>query len=404
MGMKDVKLLVSAGVGWMFDAMDVLLLSYILVAASQELGLTKGEIGLVILANNVGMLIGALLFGKLADIWGRKPVFMATLAIYSVGTGLTALAGSASDLSLLRLLTGLGLGGELPVAASLMSELSPTRHRGRNVVLLESFWSVGSILAAALAYFVFPRIGWRIPLALLSLTALYALVLRSAVPESPLWLYLRDPQRAYAIARTYGVALGRVERHSARDLLTGYRPQTLLLWAAWFLLAFGYYGAFLWLPTMIAKRGFGLVTTFEYSFAMSLAQLPGYFAAAYMIERMGRKPSLLLFFAGSAVSAVAFAAAPSAVWLLASGAALNFFNLGAWGLIYAYTPESFPADLRATGIGSSGSMARVGMIIGPLLPAYFSFPAALSTYATAWLASGVAIYLFGRETKIIKIE
>jgi len=124
MGMKDVKLLVSAGVGWMFDAMDVLLLSYILVAASQELGLTKGEIGLVILANNVGMLIGALLFGKLADIWGRKPVFMATLAIYSVGTGLTALAGSASDLSLLRLVTGLGLGGELPVAASLMSELS----------------------------------------------------------------------------------------------------------------------------------------------------------------------------------------------------------------------------------------------------------------------------------------
>ncbi|KUO84025.1 MAG: hypothetical protein AT711_06100 [Thermoproteus sp. CIS_19] len=123
-----------------------------------------------------------------------------------------------------------------------------------------------------------------------------------------------------------------------------------------------------------------------------------------MIERMGRKPSLLLFFAGSAVSAVAFAAAPSAVWLLASGAALNFFNLGAWGLIYAYTPESFPADLRATGMGSSGSMARVGMIIGPLLPAYFSFPAALSTYAAAWLASGVAIYLFGRETKIIKIE
>jgi len=125
MGMKDVKLLVSAGVGWMFDAMDVLLLSYILVAASQELGLTKGEIGLVILANNVGMLIGALLFGKLADIWGRKPVFMATLAIYSVGTGLTALAGSASDLSLLRLVTGLGLGGELPVAASSPSASPP---------------------------------------------------------------------------------------------------------------------------------------------------------------------------------------------------------------------------------------------------------------------------------------
>ncbi|MGC9170955.1 MAG: MFS transporter [Thermoproteus sp.] len=404
MDWKGVRLLASAGIGWMFDAMDVLLLSYILVAAAGELGLGKGEAGLVILANNVGMLLGALLFGRLADVWGRKPVFMTTLAIYGAGTGLTALAGSASDLALLRFFTGLGLGGELPVAASLMSELSPTRYRGRNVVLLESFWSLGSILAAAVAYFAFPRLGWRIPLALLSLTALYVLVLRSAVPESPLWLYLRDPQRAYAIAQTYGVTLDRVERHSARELLTGYRSQTLLLWAAWLLLAFGYYGAFLWLPTMIAKRGLGLVATFEYSLIMSLAQLPGYFTAAYLIERIGRRPSLLLFFLGSAASAIAFAAAPNVGWLLASGIALNFFNLGAWGLIYAYTPESFPSDLRATGMGSSGSMARVGMIIGPLLPTYLTFSTALAAYAAAWLTAGVSIYLFGKETKTIKIE
>ncbi|MGC8974559.1 MAG: MFS transporter, partial [Thermoproteus sp.] len=87
MDWKGVRLLASAGIGWMFDAMDVLLLSYILVAAAGELGLSKGEAGLVILANNVGMLLGALLFGRLADVWGRKPVFMSTLAIYSAGTG-----------------------------------------------------------------------------------------------------------------------------------------------------------------------------------------------------------------------------------------------------------------------------------------------------------------------------
>ena len=404
MELRNAKLLFSAGVGWMLDAMDVLLLSYILVAAGAELGLTRAQSSLVILANNLGMLIGAFLFGRLADVWGRKPIFMATLALYSLGTGLTALVGTASDLALLRFLTGLGLGGELPVVASLISELSPTRYRGRNVVLLESFWSVGSILAAALAYFAFPRYGWRAPLAFLSLTALYTLAVRTTIPESPLWLRLRDPQRAATIAQIYGVTLGPAERHSVRELLTRYRTQTLVLWAAWFFLAFGYYGAFLWLPTMIAKRGFGLVTTFEYTLAMSIAQLPGYLTAAYLIERWGRKPSLLLFLAGSAISAVAFALAPNTLVLLASGTALNFFNLGAWGLIYAYTPESYPSDLRATGMGSSGSMARFGMILGPLLPAFLGFAPALSIYAVAWLISATLVYMLGIETKSIKSE
>jgi len=103
-------------------------------------------------------------------------------------------------------------------------------------------------------------------------------------------------------------------------------------------------------------------------------------------------------FSNMTAAAVAFALAPSTAWLLASGVALNFFNLGAWGLIYAYTPESFPSDLRATGMGSSGSMARVGMIIGPLLPVYVSFSFALSIYAVAWFATGILIFFLGIET------
>ena len=396
---REAKLIFSTGIGWMFDSMDVLLLSYILVAASHELGLTKGDEGLIILVNNIGMLIGAILFGWLADVRGRRMTFMSTLVLYSIGLGLTAFVSSASELAVIRFFTGLGLGGELPVAASLISELSPPNSRGRNVVLLESFWSIGAILAAAIAYLVFPGFGWRAPLLALSAVALYALAIRATVPESPQWLRLRNPTRAQAIAEKYGVTLESAERHSSKELLAnGLRTQTLVLWTSWLLLAFGYYGAFLWLPTMLTRRGYSLVRTFEYSLEMSLAQLPGYFTAAYMIERIGRKPSLLTFFTGSAAAAVAFALAPSTAWLLASGVALNFFNLGAWGLIYAYTPESFPSDLRATGMGSSGSMARVGMIIGPLLPVYVSFSFALSIYAVAWFATGILIFFLGIET------
>lgn len=396
---SEAKLITSAGIGWMFDAMDVLLLSYILVAAAGELGMGVGEKGAVILLNNLGMLAGAFLFGRLADLYGRKPIFMATLILYSIGTALTALAPDWQFLAAVRFLTGLGLGGELPVAASLVSELSSEVHRGRNVVLLESFWSLGSIVAAAVAAFVFPAYGWRIPLALLSATALYALYLRRSVPESPLWLYYRDPKGAQAVAQMYGITVGPAPRHKLGELLSEYRRQTLVLLALWLLLAFGYYGVFLWLPTMIVRRGYSIVATFEYSFLMSLAQLPGYFTAAYLIDRLGRRKSISLFFLGSALSALAFASAPSTSALIASGVALNFFNLGAWGLVYAYTPESYPTDLRATGMGAGGAAARVGMIIGPLIPALVGYDPALFIFSISWIISAI-IVIFGKETKI----
>ncbi|MBP1449515.1 MAG: MFS transporter [Thermoproteus sp.] len=396
---REPALIISSGVGWMFDAMDVLLLSYILAAAAQELGVGKAEAGLIILANNVGMLIGAFLFGRLADAVGRKPVFMATLVLYSLGTGATAFARTAIDLAAVRLFTGLGLGGELPVAASLVSELSRPEHRGRNVVLLESFWSIGSIAAAAVAAFAFPAFGWRAPLLALSATALYALGVRALVPESPLWLYKRDPALAARIAGEYGVPLAQPRAVKLSDMVREYGAPTAAIWLSWLLLAFGYYGAFLWLPTMVAKRGYGLVATFEYAFLMSLAQLPGYLTAAYLIDRLGRKPSIVLFFAGSAASAVAFALAPSTPALLAAGAALNFFNLGVWGLIYAYTPEVYPTELRATAMGSAGSMARVGMILGPLLPAVAGFGEALAAYSAAWLAAAAVVAVLAPETK-----
>ena len=150
---------------------------------------------------------------------------------------------------------------------------------------------------------------------------------------------------------------------------------------------------------MLVRRGYSIVKAFGYSLAMDVIELPGYFTAAYLIERLGRKPSLLTFMTGYGAATVAFALAPSTAWLLASGGILNFFNGGAWGLIYAYTPESFPSDLRGTGMGSNGSMSRVGMIVGPLLPVFVSFSAALSTYAAALLATGALIYALGIETK-----
>ena len=226
---SERKLIILSGVGWLFDAMDVLLLSYLLVAAAPELKMGVAERTAVILANNLGMLIGATLFGRLSDALGRRKVFITTLLLYSLATGATAFVRSHSELAAVRFVAGLGLGGELPVVASYVSELSPPERRGRNVVLLESFWSIGALTAAAVAYYLFPALGWRTTLLILSATALYVAVIRGALPE-------HKPRRKTALR------LGEYARRLAP------------VWYIWFVLAFGYYGIFLWLPTILVRE------------------------------------------------------------------------------------------------------------------------------------------------------
>ena len=171
-----------SGFGWMFDAMDVGLLSFVMVALAREWGLSQGQVGFAISAGLFGMFVGAAVSGTLADRYGRRAVMMVTLLVYSVATGLTALVWGYGALLVLRFVTGLGLGGELPVASTLVSEVAPARSRGRMVVLLESFWAYGWILAALIGYLVIPEYGWRVAFLIGSLPALYVLVLRRALP------------------------------------------------------------------------------------------------------------------------------------------------------------------------------------------------------------------------------
>ena len=179
------RVTVLAGLGWMFDAMDIGLLSFVLVALAQEWGLSQGQVGVAISVGLFGMFVGAALSGSLSDRYGRKAVLLATMLFYSIATGLSALVGGYGALLVLRFVTGLGLGGELPVASTLVAEVAPARRRGRMLALLESFWAYGWILAALVGYLVVPDYGWRIAFLIGGLPALYVLVLRRSLPESP---------------------------------------------------------------------------------------------------------------------------------------------------------------------------------------------------------------------------
>ncbi|ARF17210.1 MFS transporter [Sporosarcina ureae] len=385
------KLLGIAGTGWMFDAMDVGILSFVIAALAVEWNLTSTEMGWIGSVNSIGMAIGAFGFGLLADRIGRKQVFMITLILFSVASGLSALTTTLWAFLALRLLVGAGLGGELPVASTLVSESVSAKERGRVVVLLESFWAAGWLIAALIAYFVIPEFGWRVALLITALPAFYAIYLRRNLPDS------KKFEEQEKTSQTTGQKLKQL-------LAPAFRKRTIMLWIVWFAVVFSYYGMFLWLPSVMVIKGFSLIKSFGYVLLMTLAQLPGYFSAAWLIERIGRKFVLATYLIGTALSALAFGNADTLTTLMVAGAFLSFFNLGAWGALYAYSPEQYPTAIRATGSGVAAAVGRVGGIFGPLLvgsllTAGYGFGVVFGIFCGAIMVGVLAVIFLGTETK-----
>ena len=391
---KHGKILGGSGIGWALDAMDVGLISFIIAALTQQWGIDKGQSGLIASVGFAGMAIGATLGGLLADRFGRRQVFAVTLLIYGVATGASALVGGIGLLLVLRFFVGLGLGAELPVASTYVSEFAPARIRGRLIVILEAFWAVGWTAAALIGYFVVPASehGWRWAFALGAVPAIYALVVRWGLPESPRWLAARGrTAQAEAIVADFETAAGSRSRSAAEAVPAAvtepaaapvavstsgrlralwsseFRGRTLSIWVVWFCVNFAYYGAFIWIPSILVDAGFSLVRSFGFTLIITLAQLPGYAVAAWLIEVWGRRLTLSVFLVGSAASAIVFGTVHSETAIIASGMALSFFNLGAWGALYAVTPEIYPTSLRATGAGWAAGVGRIASIAAPLL-------------------------------------
>jgi putative MFS transporter len=381
---KHSRLLGGSGIGWALDAMDVGLISFVIAQLVVVWKVEPGELSWVASAGFLGMAIGASVGGLLADRIGRRQVFALTLLVYGVFTGLSALSWSIGALIALRFLVGLGLGAELPIASTLVSEFAPARIRGRIIVILESFWAVGWTAAALIGYFVVPTSddGWRWALALGAVPAVYAIFVRLRMPESVRFLeakgrhaeaerIVRDFEDAASIAAPTEVAEPPEPAVTeARPVATLFgarlRRRTISLWVVWFCVNFAYYGAFIWLPSLLVAQGFSLVRSFEYTLIITLAQLPGYAVSAWLVEKWGRRVTLATFLCGSAVSAGLFGTAGDVTAILVFGSMLSFFNLGAWGALYAVTPELYPTRVRGTGAGWAAGFGRLASIIAPL--------------------------------------
>ena len=382
--------------------------------------LTPVQMGYIGSAGLVGMAVGAILSGTLADRIGRKAMFAATLVVYSIGTGLCAFSWNLESLLVFRFIVGAGVGGQPPVANALMSEYAPAKHRGKMLVLQNASWAIGWLCASVLAFTVIPKFGWQLAFAIGAAPAVLVFYIWKVLPESALYLeskgrYEEAHAQVAAIEKELGVPVGEPPRVESTAVLADqkfgffdlwsptYLRRTICLWVLWFGMVYAYYGMFTWLPSLLVKSGHTLVRSFEFMLWMTVVQIPGYFAAAYLVDKVGRRATMGAFLTICAVAAYMFGNAKTASDIILWGCVLSFFNLGAWGITHAYSAEQYPTHARATGVGWAAACGRTGGIIAPIVVgAIMTGPEKISTVFTMFtvvLAIIAADIIFlGRET------
>ena len=416
-GKFQYRLFVIFGLVWMADAMQVLSIGFSAPSIAKTFGITVPQALQSGTFFFIGMLIGAFVFGRMADRIGRRPVLMIAVVIDACAGVASAFAPEFTWLLLLRFLTGIGVGGTLPVDYTMMAEFLPSDRRGRWLVLLESFWAVGTIFLAILALVAvsWGDDAWRVIFFVTGLPALIGVVLRFYIPESPMFLNRNGKSEEarkvlQRVAKVNGTAAEipalqpeKQERKSILALFNGdLRRRSLSLFLAWALISIAYYGVFVYLPVKLSSEGFAFMRGQEFLVLLALVQLPGFALSAYGVERWGRKPTLVGFLILSAVGCMLYSLGTSPAVVIGSTLLMSFSLLGTWGALYAFTPEVYPTDLRASGMGMAGAVARFGglfapAIIAPIMTSHFTL--SLVVLSSMLVAGALAIWSVDVESR-----
>ncbi|HET7885980.1 MAG TPA: MFS transporter [Bradyrhizobium sp.] len=407
---------------WFFDSMDLGALTFVLGPIRQSFGLSTSEAGLLSSMSFLGMFLGAGSAGLLADRFGRTRVFQVSMIFWGLGSILCGLSPTVQTLAAARVLLGFGMGMEFPVAQSMVSEIIPAGQRGRYIALLEGFWPLGFIASGLLAFAVLSVADWHWVFILQGIPAIFVLIVRRYVPESPRWLAshgdaagaerVMSEIEAKVSERLNGATLPapapeKIEVRVTQGLATlfspGYSRRTVMLWCLWFFALLGFYGLTTWLGALLQAKGFPVTKSVYYTILISLAGIPGFLTAAWMIEASGRKATLIATLLGAAISCYFYGGATDQTQLIIAGLCMQFCSFGMWSALYAYTPELYPTHVRATGTGFASAVGRIGSLIGPSLIG-FILPAAgqsgvFALGAGAFTLAALVVLVLGEETK-----
>ncbi len=351
---------VAAGMGWMLDAFDVMLYSLVLTHLITAFGMSQGTAGLLNTLTLIASAIGSLIFGLLADRYGRRRMLSLSILTYSLFTFACGFSTSITMLATLRFLLGLGMGGEWNTGATLVAETWPSAWRGRALGIVQSSWAIGYALAALVAGLVLAHAGWRWVFFVGVLPALATLWIQHRVPEPELWRRQRQREAQAAPDRAG------LWRRATPRLLALLAMNTFGMFAWWGM--FTWLPAYLVLPVAQGGRGFALLGSTSFLIVLNLGgMLPGYLLFGVFADRWGRKRTLVAYLALAALLIPWFAGARAPLTILLAASLVAFFGTGFFTGSSILGSELFPTPIRATALGVSYNLARGLSAFAPLV-------------------------------------
>src|SRR5712664_3929818 len=384
------KSLIAGGLGWMLDAMDVMLYSFVLTNLILEFSMNTRTAGLLSSLTLVASAIGGFLFGILADRVGRTRALMASILVYSLASAACGLSHSIPQLAFFRFLLGLGMGGEWTAAAALIAETWRAEHRAKALGLMQSSYAIGEAIAALIVLAVLPHYGWRAVFFVGVLPALLVFWIYKGVPEPDLW-----KNRAATQKKGSGLSLLR-ERTVLRNGLLATAMNACGM--------FGYWGLFTWIPSYLSLpvsrggRGLSLVVGTTFYLVLAPGKWLGYASFGFFADAFGRRKPYFTYLLIAAILVPLYGIIRSPLWLLLLGPFVAFFGTGFFSGYAAITSEIFPGEIRAAAMGLSYNIGRGLSAVAPFavgaIAARFGFgPAFFLLAATFLVAAFLALLL-----------
>ena len=392
------RALLAASLGWALDAFDVMLYAMVLSALLADVSISTATAGLLGSLTLVASGVGGVLFGTIADRFGRRPAMISSILVYSVFTAACGLAQSVWQLGVFRFLLGLGMGGEWTSGAAIVSETWPDRHRGKAVAIMQSSWAVGYAAAALVAAAMLATVGWRGVFFVGLLPALVTLWIQRGVPESEVWLQAQARWASSAAPHA-----------SIRDVFRGrYASTTALLTLLSTATIFAYWGLNLWVPAYLslpAQRGglaLGTAWTTFLVVTMQTGTFFGYVSFGYVADAIGRRKTFVGYILIAAALTLVYSATRNEWLLLGLGPLVAFFGTGFFSGFGVVTAEIYPTSIRAIAQGFTFNVGRLASAAAPFLVGSMAethgFGAAFATLAVALLV-GAATWIWLPETR-----
>lgn len=383
----------GSAVGYAMDGFDLLILGFMLSAISADLNLTPGQAGSLVTWTLIGAVFGGIVFGMLSDKYGRIRVLTWTIVLFAVFTGLCAFAQGYWDLLIFRTIAGIGLGGEFGIGMALAAEAWPARHRARVSSYVALGWQLGVLGAALLTPLLLPYIGWRGMFLVGVIPAVVAWVIRNKLHEPEVFVARSKKEQPSAMHCLKLLMKDKATRKISLGVIVLTSVQN-----------FGYYGIMIWMPSFLSKQmGFSLTKSSMWTAVTIVGMSIGIWVFGQLADRIGRKPTFLLFQVGSVISVLTYSQLTDATAMLWVGALMGMFVNGMMGGYGAVISEAYPTEARATAQNVLFNIGRaVGglgpVVIGALAMAY-SFQIAIALLAAIYVLDMLATAFLIPELK-----